>query len=89
MVPFQFDIIRSSASERPYEHASECQIYQYFVHRVSLAIAQNLPAPRPFSPFSNSSRRRKFLGTFAISATYLDSGCQMAGLLGKMLKDSQ
>ena len=26
---------------------------------------QNLPAPWPFSPFSNSSRRRKFLGTFA------------------------
>ena len=26
---------------------------------------QGVPAPSPFSPFSNSSKRRKFLGTFA------------------------
>jgi hypothetical protein len=25
-----------------------------------------LPAPRPFSPFSSSSSRRKFLGTLAV-----------------------
>lgn len=60
MVPFQSDINRSSPLSRPYEHASvENQ------GRDQRSMGSDLPAPRPFSPFSNSSSSRKFRGTLA------------------------
>lgn len=61
MVPFQFVIIKSSPSARPYEHASpRTSVNMYMITR-----KLSLPAPKPFSPFSSSSSRRKFRGTLA------------------------
>ena len=84
MVPFQFDMRRSSPSERPYEHAStsNCQVTAW--SEVDCAI---VPAPSPFSPFSSSSSRRKFLGTFApIIANSSDSlmSRQRLGLIARV-----
>ena len=62
MVPFQFDISKSSPSESPYEHASAG------ISAADTLVSwenNDLPAPSPFSPFSSSSSRRKFRGTLA------------------------
>lgn len=60
-MPFQSDINRSSPLSRPYEHAS---VYTQHPAKIATVIA-DIPAPMPFSPFSNSSSRRKFRGTLA------------------------
>jgi hypothetical protein len=60
-VPFQLDINMSSPSARPYEHASTKHKTSAIWH-ISVSSPYS-PAPRPFSPFSNSSRSLKFLGT--------------------------
>lgn len=64
---FQFDIITSSPSTRPYEHPSSPLITSQHLLLFSSGPSRliNSPAPNPFSPFSNSSSRRKFLGTLA------------------------
>jgi hypothetical protein len=56
----------SSPSARPYEQASTIveKIHQYMCGLVGYD-ELNVPAPNPFSPFSNSSRSRKFRGTLA------------------------
>lgn len=70
IVPFQFDMSRSSPSARPYEQASRIQFSS-----VQIAAADNsilgvsVPAPSPFSPFSSSSNSLKFLGTLAAMMT--------------------
>lgn len=61
MVPFQFDIITSLPSSRPYEHASVRKSKAKSYHCKS-GIE---PAPKPFSPFSSSSRSLKLRGIFA------------------------
>ena len=63
IVPFQFDMRRSSPSANPYEQASDDN--HLVSARIGVASTDVLPAPRPFSPFSNSSSRRKFRGTLA------------------------
>ena len=63
MVPFQFDINKSSPSDRPYEQASADAPFSW--PRYSGHERGFVPAPSPFSPFSSSSNNRKFLGTFA------------------------
>lgn len=60
-MPFQSDINRSSPLSRPYEHASVYSQHSTLDQARSSAI----PAPRPFSPFSSSSSRRKLRGTLA------------------------
>lgn len=60
-MPFQSDINRSSPLSRPYEHASVYSQHSTCNQEQSSAI----PAPRPFSPFSSSSNRRKLRGTLA------------------------
>ena len=60
MVPFQSDINRSSPLSSPYEHASVQ--HQFPTPNRDATV---IPAPRPFSPFSNSSNSLKFRGTFA------------------------
>jgi hypothetical protein len=59
-VPFQSDINRSSPLSRPYEHASV-----YSQHSTLKECLSAVPAPRPFSPFSSSSSKRKLRGTLA------------------------
>lgn len=61
MVPFQLVMSRSSPSSKPYEQAS---IMTVSTSDIELS-ADHMPAPRPFSPFSSSSSRRKLRGTFA------------------------
>lgn len=61
IVPFQSDINRSSPLSRPYEQAS---VYSQHLSRIQLQLSA-IPAPRPFSPFSSSSSRRKLRGTLA------------------------
>lgn len=36
------------------------------MHACSQIVGVSVPAPRPFSPFSSSSSRRKLRGTFAL-----------------------
>lgn len=47
------------------------------VFRKAGGISVCLPAPRPFSPFSSSSSRRKLRGTFALIVVAGWCGCGM------------
>ena len=60
-MPFQSDINKSSPLSRPYEQASVYSQHST-LNQVQLSA---IPAPRPFSPFSSSSSRRKLRGTLA------------------------
>jgi hypothetical protein len=39
-------------------------------HACSQTVGLSVPAPRPFSPFSSSSSRRKLRGTFALMVVF-------------------
>ena len=81
MVPFQSDMRRSSGLSKPYEQASRAAEQTACEHRfvritsvsssptfiLGSDLILHLPAPRPFSPFSSSSSRRKFRGTLAMT----------------------
>ena len=75
MVPVQLVSVKSSPSSRPYEQASRGArtTGQRNAPSHEMRFCLDPPAPSPFSPFSNSSSKRKLRGTLAPIVT-LHSG---------------